>query len=396
MKIGYINDFYPERRCIINKVKDIKYKKINYYDDYNKLYHKILKKININKSNMKEFVFSSTKKYDVDIIHTFNSLCDVKNIPWVTTFETLVPRNANTRNFHQQIQNYKIDKEIEKQLQLLEADDCKKIIALSNCSKEIQKSFLRKIDKTFSDKIIKKITVIPPPQELIVSRKEIENKFEKGLKEIKFIFVGNDFFRKGGLETVKVLKKLKEKFEIKLTIVSSFNINDYATLSNNEDKEKMLQMIKSNQEWITSYTNIANEEVLELIRDHHIGLLPSFADTYGYSVLEMQAAGVPVVTTNIRALPEINNENCGWIVPINKNEFGEALYNKDETREKMRNDLEINMLKIIEDILTNKDTIKEKALNAITRIEKNHDPKQYANKLMDIYNEIIDIEKEEK
>ena len=45
-----------------------------------------------------------------------------------------------------------------------------------------------------------------------------------------------------------------------------------------------------------------------------VGLLPTWAESYGYSVLEMQACGLPVVTTNIRALPETNV--CGWKVKL--------------------------------------------------------------------------------
>ena len=52
--------------------------------------------------------------------------------------------------------------------------------------------------------------------------------------------------------------------------------------------------------------------MLELLSGSHIGLLPSFAETYGYVVLEMQAAGVPVVTTDIRAFSEVNPDECGW------------------------------------------------------------------------------------
>ena len=38
----------------------------------------------------------------------------------------------------------------------------------------------------------------------------------------------------------------------------------------------------------------------------HIGLLPTYNDSYGYSVIEFFSYGCPVITTNILALPEIN------------------------------------------------------------------------------------------
>ena len=63
--------------------------------------------------------------------------------------------------------------------------------------------------------------------------------------------------------------------------------------------------------WISYVPKLTNNETLELMKKSHIGLLPTYADTYGYSVLEFQAAGCPVITTNVRALPEINNNNLG-------------------------------------------------------------------------------------
>ncbi len=49
------------------------------------------------------------------------------------------------------------------------------------------------------------------------------------------------------------------------------------------------------------------------MRTADIGMLPSYADTYGFSVLEAQA-GNAVITTDIRALPEVNNPAVGWLI----------------------------------------------------------------------------------
>ncbi|MFW2788163.1 glycosyltransferase, partial [Acinetobacter baumannii] len=62
------------------------------------------------------------------------------------------------------------------------------------------------------------------------------------------------------------------------------------------------------------------------IRDrHHIGLLPTWADTFGYSVLEFQACGCPVISTDVRALSEINNNDIGWLINVDKNKYGEIV-----------------------------------------------------------------------
>ncbi|WP_125140102.1 glycosyltransferase family 4 protein [Clostridium transplantifaecale] len=73
-------------------------------------------------------------------------------------------------------------------------------------------------------------------------------------------------------------------------------------------------------------------------------LLPTFADTYGYSLLEMQACGLPVVSTNVRAMPEINDNECGWIAKLPVNEYGEALYSTEQSRNKMKMELRNELL----------------------------------------------------
>ena len=44
---------------------------------------------------------------------------------------------------------------------------------------------------------------------------------------------------------------------------------------------------------------------MRLIEQSDVGLLPSLDDTFGWSALEAMSQGLPVVGTNICALPEI-------------------------------------------------------------------------------------------
>lgn len=103
---------------------------------------------------------------------------------------------------------------------------------------------------------------------------------------------------------------------------------------------------------------------MNLLQKSHVGLLPSWSDTYGYSVLEMQAAGVPVITTNIRALPEINSEEVGWMINLPLSNTGEAEYVGVEARSFIRKKLINDLENIIESIVVDRDVIKEKVLNA--------------------------------
>ena len=132
--------------------------------------------------------------------------------------------------------------------------------------------------------------------------------------------VGKDFLEKvvlrlNGLDDLIVNN-------IELTIVSSLSFDPYTRNESQYHYNEVKKIIKGS-DWITHYETLPNDYVLELMREQHVGLLPTWSDTYGYSVLEFQISVVPVITTNVNALKEINNNSCGWVIDIPKNSFGE-------------------------------------------------------------------------
>lgn len=121
----------------------------------------------------------------------------------------------------------------------------------------------------------------------------------------------------------------------------------------------------------------------------HVGLLPTWADTFGFSVLEFQATGCPVISTDIRALPEINNNDIGYLIKVPKNEDGEGLYMTEAQRNVMsqtvQKGLEDAVLKIFED----KEQIAIKSDRSIANVAKSHSPVDYADKIRTIYLEAL-------
>lgn len=390
IKIGYIRNAYPDRRCIINKInKNVSYKMLKNKDMIRDLY-RVLKKFKLKKSNSREYTFKNKDK-TVDIIHTFNYICYTSK-PWITTFETILPRREELMHYHHQNREYKITKNVENDIKALADDNCKMLIALSECNKRIQEHFLGNFDKELKQRIETKIKVIHPPQKLLLTEKEVEDKLNTLDNEIKFLFIGNQFFRKGGMPILNVFDKIRNKGykNIKLIIISNLTLDKEFSGIDKKDKDEVISFIKKNNEWIEWYQNLENNKVLEIVKKSNVGLLPTIADTYGYSVLEMQAGGLPVITTNVRALPEINNNNCGWICQIPKNNFGEALYSENNSKIEIINLIEKELENAIVEILNNPNIIKEKGKKAWNRIKDEHDPQNYANKLYNIYKESID------
>ncbi len=384
IKIGYIRDYYPDRRCIINKIdKNVVYTKIKNEDKIREIY-RVLRKLKLKKNNPREYNFKSKVK-NVDIIHSFNYVCET-SMPWISTFETILPRREEILHFHHEISEYKITENVKKDILLIASDNCKKIIALSECNRKIQDEFLKKFDKEIQEKIKRKIIVIKPPQKLLLTKEELIRKFANTKNEIKFLFIGNQFFRKGGEQIINVFNKLIKKYKSKIKLIIISNITpdlEFTRINDGKAKERVIKFINDNEEHIQWYQNLENDKVLEIAKECDVGLLPTFADTYGYSVLEMQAAGMPVITTNVRAMPEINN--AGWICKIPINKFGEALYSKEDSLNETKEILEKELERIVREILEDTDIIKKKGLDAYEYISKNHNPIDYGNKLYEIY-----------
>ncbi|CAH0495758.1 glycosyltransferase [Novosphingobium sp. CECT 9465] len=148
-------------------------------------------------------------------------------------------------------------------------------------------------------------------------------------------------------------------------------------------------MIDANSEWISYHSHMSNTQVLETMRSAHVGMLPTYADTYGYAVLEMQAAGCPVITTNVRALPEINSEEKGWVIKVPRNALGEGRHQTPEGRRQISAEIRAGIARALHQIFADRMVIARKAENAISHIQASHDPDAHARALKAIYTQAV-------
>ena len=329
-----------------------------------------------------------------DFWHTFNQIPKTK-IPYVISFETAVPRNSETIQreweWKESDDSWHFEKTL-KEIKLLRQENCKKLLPISKNAYAIQMNQMKIAGCSDEEmqQIERKMEVLYPPQSTNISEKEIYEKFYNISEQIEFIFVGNDFFRKGGAIIIDVLKKYSTR-KIHLTLITSFRKDKISGYTDREI-EDYIEYIKK-QNWITVYQKIDNIKVMNILKNMHIGLLPTIQDTFGYSVLEMQASGVPVITTDIRALSEINNSYVGWCIGINKHPTsGEAFYHTEvkEIRKEIADKLDMcikDIIKTVED--GNHQFFCRKALESLKQIEKTHSPIKYAEKLRAIYEEIV-------
>lgn len=390
IKVGYTWSTYPYKRNIVEIVEDVNYKNLTDIYKLGSAFLLVLYKLKMYDLGNNLFVkfnhsFNDLNLNNVDLLHFFNSVSYGKT-PWISTFETFIPRFPELLN-NQENGIIQDNKAVKKGLSALAGNSCKKIIAMSECTLRLEKLLLNEYPE-YKDVIQKKLCVIHPPQEVLIDNFK-EKKIEK---DISFIFVGRDFFRKGGLEVLKVFAKMRNevKLPIKLTIISGLLANDYASKAG-EDEVKLAKEIINKSNWITHYDSLPNNKVLELMKNHHVGLLPTWADTYGYSILEMQACGCPVITTNIRAIPEINDNDKGWVMEVPKNHLDEALYSTKEQRKELSETIQRELEKIILSIFNDKKVINIKAQKSLNYINENHSPEKYAKKIKKIYQDALQI-----
>ncbi|WP_225743726.1 glycosyltransferase family 4 protein [Marinilactibacillus sp. Marseille-P9653] len=390
IKVGYVWDSYPNTRSIIDIVDGVEYQKIFDYYKFLSYVAYVPKKLKLpnaehNFADVKH-AFNDFGLNKVDLLHFFNNISYGKT-PWVSTFETFIPRFSPLLD-HQTKGIPKQNKQLEKALKALAGDTCKKILAISECTANFETTLLNHYPE-YKERIEQKMVVIHPPQKLLVER--YEDKMIKESDALSFIIVGGDFFRKGGLEILRTFEKLvnQQNIQLQLTIVSKLDAYDYATKAGQKEIDEAVSIIERNQTWITHHKSLPNTQVLDLMKSHQIGLLPTWADTYGYSVLELQASGCPVITTDIRALSEINSNQHGWVIDVPKNEFGEGLYVTEEQRTELSQVIMDQLEKIVLDIFQNRDQVRTKAEKTISYVKEHHDPSDYADKIREIYKDAL-------
>lgn len=104
---------------------------------------------------------------------------------------------------------------------------------------------------------------------------------------------------------------------------------------------------------------------------------------------ENVAAGVAALALShckkLIAIPEINNETCGWLIEVPKNGLGESKHHTKEELKSLSACIREGISYILKSIEADPAQIKTKGSSAFERIKQDHCPKQYSNKIRCIY-----------
>ena len=337
----------------------------------------IVRSIMLDRSLFYVSPFADKNLEKVDLIHAWNQTCKTDK-PWIVSLETKLPHcvDAEYGALTKAYTRYTSRRDLE----LIRKENCRKIICFcQNTYNELETS-IKSIDKSAWDEVKNKTTVLIPPQRRLIGEQEIEEKFRGD--DWRLVFIGGDFWIKGGVELILALKELRKKHDFTLTLVSTMEI--YHQMVHNpyysaDEIQTMRDMVR-NEPWIQYHSKLDNRSVLKIMKRSHIGLFPSYGDTFGYVTLEMQASGCPVITTDINALPEINNNEVGWICNITGTEPFEGV-----KAPRVRAILQKQIADALDEALSNRDLVIGKAVKAANRVEREFSEDEFSSKMYEIY-----------
>jgi glycosyltransferase involved in cell wall biosynthesis len=229
-----------------------------------------------------------------DLVHAFNRI-PIGRRPFVIGFESHLPRAFGIEG----------GRWWDWMTEMLASDRCRGIVAISEFSRRMFLAQHQRSTKSSAARAalgaklhMRCPTLALPPEADLIQTETTD--------EIRLVFVGNHFARKGGCVAVVMADLARARgINLVLDVVSRLEMggaiwtdpSDVATFQPYRD------LLASPN--VRLHRDLANAEVLALLRRAHMSVLTTFGDTFGYSALESLANGAPVLATRQGALPEV-------------------------------------------------------------------------------------------
>lgn len=242
----------------------------------------------------------------VDLIHTWNTI-PVSNIPFVVSFENEIPRYFGKVSKWQEAFG----------LSLLNSNRCLHLLALSEIAARLAREKMLALGYP---EIANKIQVFRGGVDIKnfhADNKTTVNDIGHN-RPLKILFIGADLFPKGFVPTYMALDNLiKQGANINLVVVGQFKERGYALKENTPSPLEWRKILK-NSDWVTHHVSLPNKDVIKLMHECDVLLFPSYDESLGWAIVEAALVGIPAITTNIFAIPELVIHNTtGYVIDIN-------------------------------------------------------------------------------
>lgn len=272
--------------------KNVKYNvKIIPNNTYNNVFSRHIKEIVTKIQSILHIPRMMHSRGHSELIHSTRGVLMTTKKPWIVDLEMASSfTGLNWRALRNRSTKYLISK-------YLSSDYCKKILPYSQAAK---KNLMEWID---CDKFKDKIEVVHPAYHTTKIKRRYSDKVT-----LSFICrtspIDLDFYIKGGHDLLKAFQILNKKYDnLHLKIKGSI--------------PKHLRKNLKNVTFIEE--NLPREQFCEeFLYNSDIYVQPTLVDTFAIAVIEAMSTGLPVVATNMFAMPEIITEGYnGFLIKTN-------------------------------------------------------------------------------
>ena len=164
---------------------------------------------------------------------------------------------------------------------------------------------------------VKKVTVIPNFSPLLQSAPAY---LEKKPGQLRAIFISRVAPKKNILFFLSLLAQLPADMQLAFTIRGAVEDEHYW--------QQCIDMVEALPENISIQYGgpVNNNEVTNVIHQHHLFVLPTLGENFGHAIFEALAAGRPVLISDQTPWRHLAEQHAGWDLPLtNEKAFVEVL-----------------------------------------------------------------------
>jgi glycosyltransferase involved in cell wall biosynthesis len=190
---------------------------------------------------------------------------------------------------------------------------CRKVVAIS---KRAAAATLHRHEKHPGVETLRAKMAVRPPN---ISIPDIQDTFDATAKldELRLLFVGDHFARKGGCVAVRLAEKARAAgLPLHITIVSALQCGGgiWTDPQRREFFDPYLKLLA--QPNVTVLPPQSRASTMELIGRSHLTLLPTLADRFDYTVAEGMARFTPAIVTASSSFPEFLDGGNGVLLSL--------------------------------------------------------------------------------
>lgn len=250
-----------------------------------------------------------THRYDfllrpaVDAVHLFNGV-SVARFPWVSSIEMEYPRYFGKVS----------ERAREEALECMASDHCRLLMPLSEAAR---RHLSGRLPDGLRDPISRKLVAFSGGVSI---PREAENARQRHLQAapacLTVGFVGRLFWHKGGAAVLAAVDRLRRRgADVRLLVVSELQRSGIMS-DDHQDVEATRARLQA-LPWVEYHDALENAEVLKLMARCDVFAFPSLDESLGWVAIEAMGLGLPVITSNIFALPEIvEHGRCGFNIAL--------------------------------------------------------------------------------